>query len=46
MVNIRKQGYFKPVKPNNGAWDLKRRARNREGKPGKENVNGKKTVGE
>lgn len=41
MANIRKLGYFKPVKPNNRAWDLKRRARKREGKPGKENVNGK-----
>lgn len=41
MANIRKLGYFKPVKPNNRAWYLKRRARPREGKSEKENVNGK-----
>lgn len=33
MANIRKPGYFKPAKPNNRAWDRKRRARPREKRP-------------
>lgn len=40
MANIRKLSYFKPVKPNSRDWYLKRRARPREGKSGKGNVNG------
>ena len=41
MANVRKLGYFKPVKQMGGAWDRKNKARPRAWKPGKENANGK-----
>lgn len=39
MANVRKLGYFKPIKPNTRTWDLKRRPR--ETKTRKENADGK-----